>query len=83
MFGIVAGTAADTTVLIDALPGYLFPDGHVQVTRHLVLGVSLGGHSAWQLMFAEPRVTAAVLVVGCCDYMCKCPSLSYPDCFVG
>ncbi len=65
MFGIVAGTVADTSVLMDVLPAYLFPDGGVQVAHHLVLGVSLGGHSAWQLVFADPRITAAVVVVGC------------------
>jgi len=71
MFSIVAGTVADTRVLMDALPGYVFPDGRVQVVQHVMLGVSLGGHSGWQLMFAEPRVTAAVLVVGCPDFMCS------------
>jgi hypothetical protein len=42
------------------------------IDRHLVLGYSLGGHSAWQIMFAEPRVQAGVVVVGCPDYMCEC-----------
>ncbi|KAI1491152.1 hypothetical protein F5X96DRAFT_489724 [Biscogniauxia mediterranea] len=40
-----------------------------RVDQNLVLGVSLGGHSAWQLLFAEPRVTAGVMVIGCPDYM--------------
>lgn len=49
--------------------GYLFPDGQKKVDQHLALGVSLGGHSVWQLMFADPRVTAGVVIVGCPDYM--------------
>ncbi|KAH9906975.1 hypothetical protein F4778DRAFT_606081 [Xylariomycetidae sp. FL2044] len=40
-----------------------------KIDQHIVLGVSLGGHSAWQTLFAEPRVTAGVLVIGCPDYM--------------
>ncbi|KAI1632371.1 hypothetical protein F4809DRAFT_645477 [Biscogniauxia mediterranea] len=84
MFGVVAGAAVDTALLLDALGGYLFgagggPGGRSaageggaagrRVDQNLVLGVSLGGHSAWQLLFAEPRVTAGVMVIGCPDYM--------------
>ncbi|CAK7201324.1 hypothetical protein SEUCBS139899_004028 [Sporothrix eucalyptigena] len=43
--------------------------GHVAVTQHLVLGVSLGGHSGWQLLFGDDRVTAGVLIIGCPDYI--------------
>jgi pimeloyl-ACP methyl ester carboxylesterase len=56
----------------DLVEGYLFPDdteGMRSIDQHLALGVSLGGHSVWQLMFAEPRVTAGVVVIGCPDYM--------------
>ena len=42
------------------------------IDQHLVLGVSLGGHSTWQIMFADPRVTAGVVVIGCPDYMSEC-----------
>ncbi|ERS99386.1 uncharacterized protein SPSK_04343 [Sporothrix schenckii 1099-18] len=42
---------------------------HVAVTQHVVLGVSLGGHSGWQLLFADERVTAGVLIIGCPDYI--------------
>jgi pimeloyl-ACP methyl ester carboxylesterase len=34
-----------------------------------VLGVSLGGHAAWQVFFNEPRVTAAAVIIGCPDYI--------------
>ncbi|KAK0635157.1 hypothetical protein B0T17DRAFT_612069 [Bombardia bombarda] len=76
MFGIVAGAVADQTVLLDAVAGYLFHDDgdnddvrNRVVDHHLALGVSLGGHSVWQLMFADPRVRAGVVVIGCPDYM--------------
>ena len=84
MFGMVSGMMMDTIHLIDSLEGYLFGAGGGpgartggaggagrQINQHLVLGVSLGGHSAWQLLFAEPRVTAGVIVIGCPDYMRK------------
>ncbi|KAJ2985319.1 hypothetical protein NUW58_g5601 [Xylaria curta] len=79
MFGIVSGTVLDTIHLLDVLEGYLFGAGdgpgasptgeHRHIDSNMVLGVSLGGHSAWQLLFAEPRVTAGVIVIGCPDYM--------------
>ncbi|KAI0098879.1 hypothetical protein GGR51DRAFT_565285 [Nemania sp. FL0031] len=82
MFGTVSGTVMDTIHLLDVLEGYLFgagggpgvsPRGESRhIDSNLVLGVSLGGHSAWQLLFAEPRVTAGVIVIGCPDYMSEC-----------
>lgn len=35
---------------------------------NIVLGVSLGGHSAWQCLFHDARVSAVVVVIGCPDY---------------
>ena len=32
------------------------------------MGVSLGGHSVWQLVLHEPRISTAVVVIGCPDY---------------
>ncbi|KAI0855956.1 hypothetical protein F4860DRAFT_519376 [Xylaria cubensis] len=75
MFGIVSGTVLDTMHLLDVLESYLFGAGgdggeeNRHIDSNLVLGVSLGGHSAWQLLFADPRVTAGVIVIGCPDYM--------------
>ncbi|KAI2630138.1 hypothetical protein GGS21DRAFT_217760 [Xylaria nigripes] len=79
MFGAVSGTVLDTMHLLDLLEGYLFgagtglgasPEGQARhIDSNLVLGISLGGHSAWQLLFAEPRVTAGVMVIGCPNYM--------------
>ncbi|KAK8089420.1 hypothetical protein PG997_004381 [Apiospora hydei] len=39
------------------------------IDQHLALGVSQGGHTVWQAMFAEPRLSAGVVVIGCPDYM--------------
>ncbi|KAK3377810.1 hypothetical protein B0H63DRAFT_478031 [Podospora didyma] len=77
MFGMVAGMVADQGVLLDAVGGYLFHDDddtddeestRRTIDQHLALGVSLGGHSVWQLMFADPRVSAGVVIIGCPDY---------------
>ncbi|KAI0885892.1 Alpha/Beta hydrolase protein [Annulohypoxylon maeteangense] len=78
MFGIITGTVVDNINLLDLIEGHLFgagsgpgttSDGGTRhIDHNLVLGVSLGGHSAWQLLFAEPRVTAGVMVIGCPDY---------------
>ncbi|OIW23706.1 hypothetical protein CONLIGDRAFT_674523 [Coniochaeta ligniaria NRRL 30616] len=70
MFGVIAGTVSDQERLIDAVGGYLFHDERDKrrIDRHLVLGVSLGGHSAWQSMFLDQRVVAAVVVIGCPDF---------------
>ncbi|KAI0836701.1 Alpha/Beta hydrolase protein [Hypoxylon sp. FL0890] len=78
MFGTITGTVVDTINLLDMIEGYLFGagdgpgalsnGGKRHIDHNLVLGVSLGGHSAWQLLFADPRVTAGVMVIGCPDY---------------
>lgn len=69
MFSIYHGTAMDTSLLIDHLGSYVFNEpGSPQITQHLTLGISLGGHAAWQVLFHEPRVTAAVVIIGCPDY---------------
>jgi hypothetical protein len=72
MFSIFHGTATDTSLLIDHLESYIFPAlASARVVEHFVLGISLGGHAAWQVVFHEPRVTAAVIIIGCPDYMRK------------
>ncbi|KUI58443.1 hypothetical protein VP1G_05722 [Cytospora mali] len=71
MFGIISGAVVDTRHLIDALPGYLFLEScpsQPEFDQHLCLGVSLGGHSTWQTLFADPRVTAGVSIIGCPDF---------------
>lgn len=72
MFSVFHGTAADVSLLIDHLGSYVFEaraTPHPPIAQNLVLGISLGGHAAWQVLFAEPRVEAAVVIIGCPDYM--------------
>jgi pimeloyl-ACP methyl ester carboxylesterase len=67
---IYHGTGLDTSFLIDHLGSYLCLDPNApEIDQHLVLGISLGGHAAWQVFFNEPRVTAAIVIIGCPDYM--------------
>lgn len=33
-----------------------------------MLGISLGGHAAWQCLLHDPRIMTAVIVIGCPDY---------------
>jgi hypothetical protein len=61
MFSCYAGTAMDTSLLLDYLPGYIFPDSERRVTRNLVLGISLGGHAAWHVIMQDERFSAAVV----------------------
>ncbi|KAH9218820.1 hypothetical protein DL95DRAFT_359996 [Leptodontidium sp. 2 PMI_412] len=70
MFSIYHGTALDTSLLIDHLGSYIFhgPEDP-SITQHIVMGISLGGHSAWQVLFNEPRVTAGIVIIGCPDYI--------------
>lgn len=69
MFSIFHGTAIDTSLLIDHLESYIFHSPNAPVIQqHLVAGISLGGHAAWQVFFNEPRVTAAVVIIGSPDY---------------
>jgi pimeloyl-ACP methyl ester carboxylesterase len=59
----------DTSLLLEYLPAYAFPLDEKQITTNLVLGVSLGGHAAWHCVMNDSRISAAVIVVGCPDYM--------------
>ncbi|RKF81230.1 putative alpha beta hydrolase fold-containing protein [Golovinomyces cichoracearum] len=66
---IIHGTAVDTSLLIDHLGSYIFqePDSP-KINHHLILGVSLGGHSAWQVLLDDSRVHSGVIIIGCPDY---------------
>ena len=69
MFGCIHGTATDTSQIMDHLSSYiLLEKGAPEITQHFVLGISLGGHAAWHCILAEPRITAAVVGIGCPDY---------------
>lgn len=69
MFSCFHGTATDTSHLISHIESYIFrsPSGP-HISQHFVLGVSLGGHAAWHCILADPRITAAVVGIGCPDY---------------
>jgi pimeloyl-ACP methyl ester carboxylesterase len=80
MFGCYAGTAVDTGLVMDYLSSYIFPapaslggrTGAVserRIVKNLVLGISLGGHAAWHVLMQNDRVDAAVVVIGCPDYV--------------
>lgn len=72
MFSIFHGTAMDTSLLIDHLGSYVLHEEGMEkrsIDEHFCLGISLGGHAAWQCWFAEERIKAAVVIIGCPDYM--------------
>ncbi|KAK5992192.1 hypothetical protein PT974_05593 [Cladobotryum mycophilum] len=65
MAGMVKAGTRDMSELMDLVAGYLGRE----VDAHVCLGWSLGGHAAWQAFFGEQRIDAAVVVVGCPDFM--------------
>ncbi|KAI4191776.1 MAG: hypothetical protein LQ348_003428 [Seirophora lacunosa] len=68
MFSIYHGTASDTSLLMTYLSSYIFPSSDRAIVMNLVLGVSLGGHAAWQCLVHDARISAAIIVIGCPDY---------------
>lgn len=54
---------------MDYLAGYVFPDEKHKISQNLILGVSLGGHAAWSCLLHEPRISAAVIMIGTPDYL--------------
>lgn len=47
---------------------YTFPTSDRTIVDHIVLGVSLGGHAAWQCIVHDSRVSTAIVIIGCPDY---------------
>jgi pimeloyl-ACP methyl ester carboxylesterase len=69
MFSCYHGTAVDTSQLITHLPSYILTaPSSPKITTHMVLGVSLGGHASWHCILSDPRISAAVVGIGCPDY---------------
>ena len=58
----------DTSHLMNHIAAYLFPSSERRIGTNLVCGVSLGGHAAWQCLFQDSRVQAAIPIIGCPDY---------------
>ena len=69
MFSIYHGTSVDLSHLLTYLSSYIFPTDSHLITTNIVLGISLGGHAAWHCLLHEPRVQAAISVIGCPDYL--------------
>jgi hypothetical protein len=65
MFALYAGTTQDASLLTYTLPSLLFP---LKFQTNIALGVSLGGHTAWLSLLHDPRIHAAVIMIGCPDY---------------
>lgn len=63
------GTAIDASHLMTYIPSYIFPEAEHQIIKNVTCGVSLGGHAAWLSLMSDPRVCAAIVVVGCPDYI--------------
>lgn len=67
MYATYLGTASDVSALITALPTHL-PSSLPPPSQHISLGVSLGAHAAWQNIITDPRITAAISIIGCPDF---------------
>ncbi|KAF9067221.1 Alpha/Beta hydrolase protein [Rhodocollybia butyracea] len=69
MYAIQEGSMRDVSFLIDYLPAYLFPESERKISGWGLAGVSLGGHSTWESLTKEPRITVGVPIIGCPDYL--------------
>lgn len=69
MFASYHGTATDTSHLMSYITSYAFPTSDHMIVNHLVLGISLGGHAGWHCLMHDPRITTAVIIIGCPDYI--------------
>ncbi|KAJ6549189.1 Alpha/Beta hydrolase protein [Mycena sp. CBHHK59/15] len=69
MYCIQTGTAKDVSFVMDFLPSYLFPQGERSIVEWGVAGISLGGHSTWIAAAADARLTIAIPIIGCPDYL--------------
>ena len=59
----------DTSHLLNYITSFVFPTPEHSIVNHLVLGVSLGGHAAWHCIIHDSRITTAVVIIGCPDYV--------------
>ncbi|KAM0512119.1 hypothetical protein ACHAPE_009167 [Trichoderma viride] len=63
LISMISGATQDFKLVLDFLPAYL-----TQFTRfhNIMLGVSLGGHTAWRMaLAARSQIEAFAMVVGC------------------
>ncbi|PKI84509.1 hypothetical protein MVES1_001825 [Malassezia vespertilionis] len=68
MYGMIRGTAVDTTFILEMLAPYMFPNDERIVSIYTVTGKSLGGHSSWQVLAHEPRIKVGVSLIGTPDF---------------
>ncbi|KAI9891514.1 MAG: hypothetical protein M1814_002637 [Vezdaea aestivalis] len=68
MFSIIQGSTLDMKMLVENLATYLAPYSVPSVLAHMVLGVSLGGHVAWQCLANIPEIQVGIPIIGCCDF---------------
>jgi pimeloyl-ACP methyl ester carboxylesterase len=54
---------------MDYISSYVFPMSEHTVSTNMVCGISLGGHAAWQCLISNPRITTAIVIIGCPDYI--------------
>lgn len=63
LLSTISGAAHDFKLLLDYLPAYL---PQFSRFRNIMMGVSLGGHTAWQMPALAPsQLEALAIVVGC------------------
>ena len=66
MLGMIKRANQDLSVLLDLIEGYLMRG---PIERHISLGWSLGGHVSWGAWFSEQRIDAAVVILGCPNFV--------------
>jgi len=59
----------DTSHLLTYISAYIFPTSSHTINNNIVLGVSLGGHAAWHCVMHDPRISTAIVIIGCPDYI--------------
>src|SRR5579859_6397591 len=56
VFSVMYGTAKDINMLIEFLPGYLYPNNEDGILEYGVLGVSQGAHAVWMSLFQQGHI---------------------------
>ncbi|KAL2837566.1 Alpha/Beta hydrolase protein [Aspergillus pseudoustus] len=62
MLSMMDGIVADIRIVMKFLQTYV--EGRFNPTQFIISGMSLGGHVAWNMLAEEPRLTAAIVIVG-------------------
>ncbi|KAF9892248.1 hypothetical protein FE257_002025 [Aspergillus nanangensis] len=62
MLSTMDGIVVDARIVMKFLRSYV--EDRFVPTQFIISGMSLGGHTAWNMLADEPRVTAGVIIVG-------------------